>query len=114
MAEETDGKGVPPVVIAFAGNRIQRPEEPPKSTAQQLLDRQAAALAQLMDAQARLARVMCTVHAKRPGVGAEDPGAPRAPRTETSFFPAMDAVTVELERATRALADDVADLEAMF
>lgn len=115
MADTTEEPSVPPVVIAFAGNRAQRPEEPPpKSTAQQLLDRQAAALGLLMNAQERLARVMGTVHARRPGVAAEEPAAPRSPRTETSFFPALDAVTIELERATRAIADDVADLEAMF
>lgn len=119
MAEDQGSEGgqaaVDPVVIRFAGNRAQRPaESPAKSQAQDLLDRQAAALTSLLEAQRTIARVLSSLNDKRPGAGHDPSPARSAPRTETSFFPALDAVTEQIEAVTKAIADDAADLAAMF
>jgi hypothetical protein len=99
-----------PVVVKFAGNRAQLPRD--KSEAQILLERQAALLTGLHRAAATLRAAMASVHGRRPGSG--EPLAPIAPVAETSFFPALEALTAELEASAKSIEDDAADLAALF
>ena len=104
-----------PVVVKFAGNRMRpRPDMMAKSQAQDLLERQAEALRLVLAARETVARVLKTLHDRRPGAAHEASAVARAPQTETSFFPALEALTKQFEEAAKALADDAADIESLF
>ena len=97
------------IVAAAAG------AEQPKSPAQNLLDRQLAALASLRSSAATLEKTLAVIRrpsSRRPlKAEAADP-APAT--TETAFFPAAEALTGEIERVASGIAAGVDDLAKRF